>query len=125
MAEECVEMYGMTGTFFTTDKAYVIPYPIERDFHPFPEMFSDPESDGDDGDYEDAVAPATSAEEESLQGATPLEPSPPVQPAAEVDKATKSLIAKMRENACEVRRKKTELQELNLTKLWSCDLTSC
>jgi hypothetical protein len=41
MEEECVEMYGMTGTFFSTNKAYIIPYPIERDFHPFPDMLSD------------------------------------------------------------------------------------
>jgi hypothetical protein len=40
------------------------------------------------------------------------------QPAPVVDKATKSLIAKMSENACEARRKKIELHELNLTKLW-------
>jgi hypothetical protein len=35
MEEECVELYGMTGTFFSTNKAYHIPYPVERDFHPF------------------------------------------------------------------------------------------
>jgi hypothetical protein len=38
MEEECVEPYGMTGTFFSTNKAYHIPYPVERDFHPFPYM---------------------------------------------------------------------------------------
>jgi hypothetical protein len=58
MEEECVEMYGMTGTFFTTNKAYVIPYPVERDFHPFPEMLPESESDNDDDDYVDAVAPS-------------------------------------------------------------------
>jgi hypothetical protein len=39
-------------------------------------------------------------------------------PATEVDKATKPLIDKMRENAYEAKRKKIELQEHNLTKLW-------
>ena len=41
MEEECVEMYRMTGTFFSTFKAYHIPFPIEKDFHPFPEMLND------------------------------------------------------------------------------------
>ena len=36
MEEECVELYGMTGTFFSTNKAYHIPYHIP--FHPFPDM---------------------------------------------------------------------------------------
>jgi Reverse transcriptase (RNA-dependent DNA polymerase) len=118
MEEECVEMYGMTGTFFSTDKAYVIPYPVEKDFHPFPEMLADSESDSDDDDFQDAIAPATSAEDySSTSGEAPAAPPTPV-PAPEIDKASKALIAKMRENAYEARRKKVELQEYNLTKLW-------
>jgi hypothetical protein len=121
MEEECVEMYGMTGTFFTTNKAYHIPYPIERDFHPFPDMLSDIESDSDDGTNERAVAPAVptatstdGGEEEATT--TVMEQTEEVAP--EVSKASKALIAKMRENAYEARRKKVELQELNLTKMW-------
>jgi hypothetical protein len=55
---------GMTGTFFSTDRAYQIPYPVERNFHPFPEMLSDYEPE------ENAVAPAKSPEVEgaSRQG---------------------------------------------------------
>jgi hypothetical protein len=127
MEEECVELYGMTGTFFSTDKAYVIPYPVERDFHPFPEMLEDEESESgsDDGEFSDAVGPDPSAVvngEGDTAGDTAGDTEDtaadmPV-PATEVDKATKSLIAKMRENAYEARRKKIELQELNLTKLW-------
>jgi hypothetical protein len=124
MEEECVELYGMTGTFFSTDKAYVIPYTVERDFHPFPEMLEDEESESDEGEFSDAVGPDPSAVvngEGDTAGDTAGDTSDaadmPV-PATEVDKATKSLIAKMRENDYEARRKKIELQELNLTKLW-------
>jgi hypothetical protein len=47
MQEECVEKYGMTGTFFTTDRAYIIPYPVRnlvlgKRFHSFPETPPDP-----------------------------------------------------------------------------------
>jgi hypothetical protein len=122
MEEECVELYGMTGTFFSTDKAYVIPYPIERDFHPFPEMLEDEESESDDGEFSDAVGPDPSAVvngEGDTAGNTVEDIAEDMPaPATEVDKATKSLIAKMRENAYEARRKKIEVQELNLTKLW-------
>jgi hypothetical protein len=118
MEEECVEMYGMTGTFFTTNKAFQIPYPLEKDFHPFPDMLQDSESESDDGVYHDAVAPATSAEDEGVNFVGPAEEPLPTLTAPEIDKATKSLIAKMRENAYEARRKKIELQELNMTKLW-------
>jgi hypothetical protein len=99
----------MTGTFFSTNRPYHIPYPVERDFHPFPEMLSDSESDSDN-DGDNAVVPVTSP-----VGDGDADTGPPV---PEVDKATKALIPKMRENAFEARRKKIELQELNLTKLW-------
>jgi hypothetical protein len=112
--EECVELYGMTGTFFSTNRPYHIPYPVERDFHPFPEMLSDSESDSDN-DGDNAVVPATSPVGDGDDDTGPPVAGPPVH---EVDKATKALIAKMRENAFEARRKKIELQELNLTKLW-------
>jgi hypothetical protein len=76
MEEECVEMYGMTGTFFSTNKAYHIPYPIERDFHPFLDKLSDNESDSDDGSNEravaPAVAPATSTDDGEEQAAVPV-----------------------------------------------------
>jgi hypothetical protein len=107
--DESVELYGMTGTFFSTNRPYHISYPVERDFHPFPEMLSDSESDSDN-DGDNAVVPVTSP-----VGDGEAEAGPPV---PEVDKATKALIAKMRENTFEARRKKMELQELNLTKLW-------
>jgi hypothetical protein len=64
MEEECVEMYDMTGTFFSTDKAYHIPYPIERDFQPLPDMLSDSESESDDCADHNTVAPAESAEDD-------------------------------------------------------------
>jgi hypothetical protein len=112
--KECVELYGMTGTFLSTNRPYHIPYPVERDFHPFPEMLSDWESDSDN-DGANAVAPATSPVGDGDDKAEPRTAGPPV---LEVDKATKALIAKMRDNAFEARRKKIELQELNLTKLW-------
>ena len=129
MEEECVEMYGMTGTFFSTNKAYLIPYPVERDFHPFPEMLSDSESESYDGADGGAVAPATSAEEDGVAGEedgvagdaarVDLDSEPLIgPPRLDQDKATLRLIAKMRENAYEARRKKVELQELNMTKLW-------
>jgi hypothetical protein len=57
--EECVELYGMTGTFLSTNRPYHIPYPVERDFHPFPEMLSDSDSDSDN-DGDNAVTPVTS-----------------------------------------------------------------
>jgi hypothetical protein len=107
--EECVELYGMTGTFFRTNRPYHIPYPVERDFHPFREMFSDSDSDSDN-DGDNAVTPVTSPVGDGDDDTGP--------PVPEVDKATKALIAKKRENAFEARRKKIELQELNLTKLW-------
>lgn len=115
MEEECVEMYGMTGTFFTTDEAYHIPYPVERNFHPFPEMLPESGSESDDEVAEHVVAPTTGAAEDD-DGV--IGPAPPPPPVPELDKATKSLIAKMRENAFEARRRKVELQDLNLTKLW-------
>ena len=114
MEEECVELYGMTGTFFSTNKAYHIPYPVERDFHPFPDMLPT-----DDDEVSDTSTTAGEADDEGFGLASsgpvvaPVATDPP-----EIDKATKALIAKMRENAFEARRKKIELQELNLTRLW-------
>jgi hypothetical protein len=110
---KCVELYGMTGTFLSTNRPYHIPYPVERDFHPFPEMLSDSDSDSDN-DGDNAITPVTSPVGDGDAEAGPPVAGPPV---PEVDKATKALIAKMRENAFEARRKKIELQELNLTKL--------
>ena len=111
----------MSGTFFNTDRAYQIPYPTERDFHPFPEMLSDDESESDDGgEYAvlpapppPAVAAGTTVGLAAAAAAAQLEVEEP-----EIDKATRSLISKMRVNAYEARRKKVELQELNLTKMW-------
>jgi hypothetical protein len=83
-------------------------------------MLEDEESESDEGEFSDAVGPDPSAVvngEGDTAGDTVDIVDMPV-PATEVDKATKSLIAKMRENAYEARRKKIELQELNLTKLW-------
>ena len=104
----------MTGTFFSTSRPYHIPFPVERDFHPIPEMLSDSESDSDN-DGDNAVVPVTSPVGDGDADTGPPVAGPPV---PEVDKATKALIAKMRENAFEARRKKNELQELNLTQLW-------
>ena len=100
MEEECVEMYGMTGTFFSTNKAYHIPYPIERDFHPFPDMLSDIESDSDDGSNERAVAPAVPTAT-STDGGEEDATTSVTEPTVEVSKASKALIAKMREDAYE------------------------
>jgi hypothetical protein len=72
-------------------------------------MLSDSESDSDNNG-DNAVVPVTSP-----VGDGDAEAGPPV---PEVDKATKALIAKMRDNAFEARKKKIELQELNLTQLW-------
>jgi hypothetical protein len=104
----------MTGTFFSTSRPYHIPFPVERDFHPIPEMLSDSESDSDN-DADNAVVPVTSPVRDGDADAGPPVARPSV---PEVDKATNALVAKMRENAFEARRKKIELQELNLTKLW-------
>ena len=114
MEEECVEMYGMSGTFFSTDKPYHIPYPRERDFHPFPEMLADSDSECVDEDTYDPGQEASAAEDGEAVSGPEIGPHP----APEIDKATKSLISKMRENAFEARRKKIELQELNYTKMW-------
>jgi hypothetical protein len=82
---------------------------------------SDIESDSDDGSNERAVAPAvptaTSTDGGEEEAATSFTERP-AEVAPEVSKARKALIAKMRENAYEARRKKVELQELNLTKMW-------
>jgi hypothetical protein len=118
MEEESVEIYGMTGTFFSTDKAYQIPYPLEKDFHPFPEMLAN-NTDSDEDEYFDGTdSPAAAEEGEAAQESGPAVETPAAVAPADIDKATKTLIAKMRENAYEARRKKVELQELNLTKLW-------
>ena len=63
MEEESVEMYGMTGTFFSTDKAYMIPYPLEKDFHPFPEMLAHNTDSDDDEEYYDGTDSPAAAEE--------------------------------------------------------------
>ena len=34
MQNEACGLYGMTGTFFTTNKSYVHPYPREEDYNP-------------------------------------------------------------------------------------------
>jgi hypothetical protein len=80
-------------------------------------MLEDEESESDDGEFSDAVGPNPSAvvngegdtagdtagdTVEDTAGDMPV-------PATEVDKAIKSLIAEMRENAYEARRKKIEL----------------
>jgi hypothetical protein len=113
MEEECVEMYRMTGTFFSTFKAYHIPFPIEKDFHPFPEMLNDAGEEATVTNIPATVpAPTGEADDEGFGLASS---GPAVAP--ELVKATKALIAKMRENAYEARRKKIELQDLNLTKM--------
>jgi hypothetical protein len=120
MEEECVELYGMTGTFFSTNKAYHIPYPVEKNFHPFPYMLPAADEEVTDTNIP-ARAPALTGEADE-EGFGLASSGPTVAPVAldppENDRATKTLIAKMRENAFEARRKKIELQELNLTKLW-------
>ena len=55
MEEESVELYGMTGTCFSTDRAYQIPYPLEKDFHPFPEMLINNTDSDDDDEYTSTV----------------------------------------------------------------------
>lgn len=74
MEEECVEMYGMTGTFFSTDEAYEIPYPAERDFHPFPEMLGGSGSDSDEDFERYAVAPSEPGTAEEGPIAPPTTP---------------------------------------------------
>lgn len=113
MEEECVELYGMAGTFFTTDRAYEIPQPAERDFHPFPEMLADSGSESDDEVAEFAFARANEAVVDDE-----VVPGPALPPTQELDKATKSLIAKMRENAFEARRRAVQRQAENMTKMW-------
>ena len=66
-------------------------------------MLSDSDSDSDN-DGDNAVTPVTSPVGDGDDDTGP--------PVPEVDKATKAL------TAFEARRKKIELQELNLTKLW-------
>jgi hypothetical protein len=46
MEEKCVEKYGMSGTFFSTNQIYLIPHAREEDWHPFPEML-EPDVDWD------------------------------------------------------------------------------
>lgn len=60
MEEECVEMYGMSGTFFTADDIQ-IPTPCrnERNFHPLPDMLTDSGSEFDDEVAEFSYATAT------------------------------------------------------------------
>ena len=97
MEEESGEMSGMTGTCFSTDRAYQIPCPLEKDFHPFPEMLINNTDSDDDDEYFDGTDSPAAAE----KGEAVPEPDPPVEKpvavAPEIDKATKTPIAKMRE----------------------------
>jgi hypothetical protein len=132
MEEKCVEKYGMSGTFFSTNKIYLIPYLREEDWHPYPEML-EPESDWDSDNGTDVTALTDVAvqpqvgpvADEGEEGAAVAPPAaipahapeadvPPNGPTAE----QRALITKMHGNAVDSRRRKIEEQELNLTKMW-------
>lgn len=120
MEEKCVEKYEMSGTFFSTNKIYFIPYPREQDWHPYPEMI-DSDNDWSDSDDPDDAQDAADGEVAAEIG---LAPAPAVDPAIEADipligptPEQKALIAKMHECAAEARRKEIKDQDLNSTKM--------
>jgi hypothetical protein len=118
MEEKCVEKYGMTGTFFTTDEKYFVPYPREEDWHPYPEMLeSDKEWESDNETFTTPPSPVTPQGEaeviDSVQEhgpALPPQPAPPAPASIAPNEPTadqKALIAKMQSRPGE-RRSKTK-----------------
>jgi hypothetical protein len=126
MEEICVEKYGMSGTFFSTNQIYLIPHVREEDWHPFPEML-EPDVDWDSKSgsgsdvtaLTDVVVPAAPAVPEGEEGAAAAPPTAiPAAPIEGPNAEQRALIAKMHGNAVDARRRKIEDQELNLTKMW-------
>jgi hypothetical protein len=129
MEEKCVEKYGMSGTFFSTNKIYLIPHVREEDWHPFPEMLEpDVDWDTNSGSGSDVTAltdvvvpavPAAPAVPEGEEGAAVAPPAAiPAAPIEGPNAEQRALIAKIHGNAVDARRRKIEDQELNLTKMW-------
>jgi hypothetical protein len=90
MEEKCVEKYGVSGTFFSTNQIYLIPHIREEDWHSFPEML-EPDVDWDSSSgsgsdvtaLTDVVIPAVPAVPEGEEGAA--EAPPAVIPAAPLE----------------------------------------
>jgi hypothetical protein len=129
MEEKCVEKYGMSGTFFSTNQIYLIPHVREEDWHPFPKML-EPDVDWDTNsgsgsdvtELTDVVVPAVPAAPAVPEGEEGAVAAPPAAiPAAPIEGPNaelRALISKMHGNAVDARRRKIEDQELNLTKMW-------
>ena len=101
MQNEACGLYGMTGTFFSTNKSYVHPYPREEDYNPaYQEVGIDTPTEGiENEDGEDENGPDDLA---SIEIGPQL---PPEEPPALYSQA---LIRKLRANAFEGRRKAVE-----------------
>ena len=76
MPNEACGLYGMTGTFFTTNKSYVHPYPREEDYNPtFQTVEIDTATAGTANEDEDEDE---SVNLENVEIGPQLPPAPPV-----------------------------------------------
>ena len=109
MQNEACGLYGMTGTFFTTNKSYVQPYPREEDYNPAfaPVVVVDIPTEGIEND----VGEDDNGSVASVKIGPQLPPEPPVE-------YSEVLIDKLRINASEGRRKAIETQKVDEQKLF-------
>ena len=109
MQNEACGLYGMTGTFFTTNKSYVHPYPREEDYNPtFQTVEIDTATAGTENEDEDDDE---SVNLENVEIGPQLPPAPPVV-------YSEALIDRLRANAFEGRRKAVETQKVDEQKLF-------
>ena len=108
MQNEACGLYGMTGTFFTTNKSYVHPYPREEDYNP---TFQTVETDIQTTDTENKDEEDESVDLDNVM----IGPQPPPVPPVLYSEA---LIDNLRANAFEGRRKAVETQKVDEQKLF-------
>lgn len=108
MQNEACGLYGMTGTFFTTNKSYVHPYPREEDYDP---TFQTVEVDIPTAGTENEDEEDESVDLENVMIGPQLPPAPPAV-------YSEALIDKLRANAFEGRRKAVETQKVDEQKLF-------
>ena len=109
MQNEACGLYGMTGTFFSTNRHYVQPYPREEDYNPtFQTVDTDDPTAGIENEEEEdgSVDP-----DDVMIGPQPPPPAPIVY--------SEALIDKLRASAFEGRRRAVETQRTDEQKLWS------
>ena len=105
MQDEACGLYGMTGMFFSTNASYVHPFPRPEEYNP---ALAPP-----------PVAPGAEEEDDDIGTEDPDDDDEdPLAPAVEPEVYSAALIAKLRANAFEGRRKAIELQKINEQKLW-------